>query len=441
MTSTTPAPEVRDKTWLPYLLMILWVGMISAPVIESDTYRYTALTLVGLGYFFFRENYRLLKGDYFAYLCIAWGVYAFLRFAYGVFVLDEKGTSEWLYVFPIFFPGLGIALYSSRRYVFPAISLFMAIALTALLLSTDYSGILAGERTFPLFHNNPIHSAIGCGLIIIGAFYWMLEAGETGRLAGWKKHVILATGLLTIALGLFNIYGAKSKGVWLALIFTVVVMAATSFLHQHRRYLVPLLIGALTLLAIGLYTVQDNIEEFAGPTYDAAVNLSENALQAPSIEGAMRSAIDAPETPDSMRERLELWSNALELITTAPLFGHGNDWLRLWRQTTYGGTRYVLLHNGYLEILVRHGFFGLTLLGISIVISWRRLREAYRRRVISHSTLMCAYVLTVFFMVTLFSNSNNRLALGESFFMVMAAAVFAISFLSKTSAEASGNRT
>lgn len=440
MTSNTVIEKLRNWSWSPYLLMLLWVGMISAPVVESDTYRYTALTLVAVGFLFFRENYRLLKGDYFAYLCIAWGIYAFFRFAYGVFVLDEKGTSEWLYVFPIFFPGLGIALYSSRQYVFPAISLFMAMALAALIVSTDYSGILAGERTFPLFHNNPIHSAIGCGLIVIGAFYWMLEASETGRLAGWKRPAILVAGSLTIALGLFNIYGAKSKGVWLALIFTVVVMAATSFLHQHRRYIVPLLVGAFALLAVGLYTVQDNIEEFAGPTFDAAVNLSENALEAPSIEGAMRSAIEAPETPDSMRERLELWSNALELISMAPLFGHGNDWLRLWRQTSYGGTRYVLLHNGYLEILVRHGFFGLTLLGVSIVISWRRLSEAYRRKVISHSTLMCAYVLAVFFMVTLFSNSNNRLALGESFFMVMAAAVFAISFLNKTSPEAAGSR-
>ncbi|PZU83017.1 MAG: O-antigen ligase [Shinella sp.] len=440
MTQKTAIDKLRNWTWSPYLLMLLWVGMISAPIVESDTYRYTALALVAIGYLFFRQNYRLLKSDYFAYLCIAWGLYAFFRFAYGVFVLDEKGTSEWLYVFPIFFPGLGIALYSSRQYVFPAISLFMAIALAALLVSTDYSGVLAGERTFPLYHNNPIHSAIGCGLIVIGAFYWMLEAGETGRLVGWKKHAILATGCLIIALGLFNIYGAKSKGVWLALIFTIIVVAATSFLHQHRRYLVPIVVGAFALLAVGLYNVQDNIAEFAGPTYDAAVNLSENALEAPSIEGAMRSAIEAPETPDSMRERLELWSNALELISMAPLFGHGNDWLRLWRQTTYGGTRYVLLHNGYLEILVRHGLFGLTLLGVSIVISWRRLSEAYRRKAISHSTLMCASVLTVFFMVTLFSNSNNRLALGESFFMVMAAAVFAISFLSKTSAEAAGSR-
>lgn len=440
MTGSAFIERLRRWSWSPYLLMLLWVGMISAPIAESDAYRYAALTLVAVGYLFFRENYRLLKGDYFACLCIAWGIYAFLRFAYGVFVLDEKGTSEWLYVFPIFFPGLGIALYSTRQLVFPTVSLFMAIALAALIVSTNYPGILAGERTFPLFHNNPIHSAIGCGLIVIGAFYWMLEALETGRLVGWRRHAILAAGSLTIALGLFNIYGAKSKGVWLALIFTVVVMAATSFLHQHRRYLVPLLVGAFAILAIGLYTVQDNIEEFAGPTYDAAVTLSENALEAPSIEGAMRSAIEASETPDSMRERLELWSNALELISAAPLFGHGNDWLRLWRQTTYGTTRYVLLHNGYLEILVRHGFFGLTLLGVSIVISWRRLSEAYRRKVISHSTLMCAYVLAVFFMVTLFSNSNNRLALGESFFMVMAAAVFAISFLSRTNSEATGSR-
>ncbi len=440
MTSSTPIEKLRDWKWSPYLLMILWVGMISAPIAESDTYRYTVLTLIAIGFIFFRENYRFLRGDYLAYLCIGWGVYAFLRFAYGVFVLDEKGTSEWLYVFPIFFPGLGIALYSSRHYVFRAISLFMAIALAALLVSTDYHGILAGERTYPLFHNNPIHSAIGCGLIVIGAFYWMLEAAESGRLVGWKRHAILAAGSLIVALGLFNIYGAKSKGVWLALIFTVAAMAATSFLHQHRRHIVPLLLGAFAILAVGLYTVQDNIEEFAGPTFDAAVNLSENALESPSIEGAMRSAIEAPETPDSMRERLELWSNALELISMAPLFGHGNDWLRLWRQTTYGETRYVLLHNGYLEIMVRHGFFGLTLLAVGIWMSWRRLSEAYRRKVISHSTLMGAYVLSVFFLVTLFSNSNNRLALGESFFMVMAAAVFAISFLSKTSVEASDNR-
>lgn len=70
---------------------------------------------------------------------------------------------------------------------------------------------------------------------------------------------------------------------------------------------------------------------------------------------AITQAIQSGETLTAMDERLQLWSNGWELFSSAPVFGWGNQWLERWQQTRYATVAHTLLHNGYLEILVRSG--------------------------------------------------------------------------------------
>lgn len=414
------------------LIVILWLLLISAPILETDTYRYAALLLIGTTYFCFKSNFRLLKTDWLANACLAWGAYALLRFLYGLIVYGEKGASDWLYAFPLFFPAIGIALYSSRKHVQTVLAIYFPLALAALLISTDYRLILEGEvRVSPLFHNNLIHGAIGCGFLMIGAFYWLLHAWETGKLANRSGGWIVAVAMLVITLCLFNIYGSKAKGVWLSLVFVGPLMFASLVFYADRRRAALAGSTVIVLIAAAIFVGGDDIWKFAGPTYEATARIETAISSHGGLWNAVAAAIASGDTPLAMSERLQLWANASEVIAQAPLFGAGNHWLTLWASTTYKDVPYTLLHNGYFEMLVRHGLFGIIVFAILAVSMYRRVVAAWRAGLISLSALLAYSMVTLFFLGTILSNSNNRLAIGESFFFVFSAVAFACGIMVK----------
>ena len=92
---------------------------------------------------------------------------------------------------------------------------------------------------------------------------------------------------------------------------------------------------------------------------------------------------------------------------------------------------YTLLHNGYFEMLVRHGLFGIIVFSILAVAMYRRVLVAQREKLISLSALLAYTMVTLFFLGTILSNSNNRLAIGESFFFVFSAVAFACGIMLK----------
>lgn len=422
---------IATPSRLKPVLVILWLLLISAPILESDSYRYAALLLIGTTFVWFKPNLSLLKRDWLANACLAWGAYALLRFLFGLIVDGEKGASDWLYAFPLFFPAVGIALYSSRKHVETVFAIYFPIALAALLISTDYRLILAGDdRISPLFHNNLIHGAIGCGFLMIGAFYWLLHAWETGKLERRSGSWIFAVATLIIALCLFNIYGSKAKGVWLSLVLVGPLMLASLLLYANRRR--AALVGAVVvaLIAAALFVGGDDIWRFAGPTYEATARI-ETEIAAHGAWDAVATAIASKDTPESMSERLQLWANASEVIAQAPFFGAGNHWLTLWNSTTYASVPYTLLHNGYFEMLVRHGLFGIIVFAILATGMYSRVFAAWRAKLISLSALLAYSMVTLFFLGTILSNSNNRLAIGESFFFVFSAVAFACGIMLK----------
>ncbi|MGO4199836.1 O-antigen ligase family protein, partial [Rhizobium sp. YAF28] len=348
------------------------------------------------------------------------------RFLFGLIVDGEKGASDWLYAFPLFFPAVGIALYSSRKHVETVFAIYFPIALAALLISTDYRLILEGNaRISPLFHHNLIHGAIGCGFLMIGAFYWLLHAWETGKLARRSGNWIAAVAVSVIALCLFNIYGSKAKGVWLSLVLVGPLMLASLLLYANRRRAALVGAAVVAVIAAALFVGGDDIWRFAGPTYEATARIETAISTQGGVWNAVAAAIASEDTPNAMSERLQLWANSWEVFSQAPAFGAGNHWLTLWQSTTYSKVPYTLLHNGYFEMLVRHGLFGMIVFAILAVAMYRRVLFAQRKKLISLSTLLAYSMVTLFFLGTILSNSNNRLAIGESFFFVFSGVAFA----------------
>ena len=92
----------------------------------------------------------------------------------------------------------------------------------------------------------------------------------------------------------------------------------------------------------------------------------ENVANGHEMGGVVSNAISSSNTPVSMDERLQLWSNSWEVFSSAPIFGWGNRWLERWAETRYSHVQYTLLHNGYLEILVRYGLFGAAIMGFML---------------------------------------------------------------------------
>jgi len=418
----TPAGERARAA----LFAALWALFASAMLVESDTYRYVAVVFVVLALVRCREEVGRVSRDWLALLCYGWAAYAAVRFALGALLFGEKGTSEWLYIFPVVFPLVGAALFATRRYVFPAATLLVACGLAGLLATLDFPAIAAGARAAPLFHHNPIHAGIGCCMLFLSAVFWLLHAAETGRLNGRLRWPFLALGTATALFSLAGVLGAQSKGAWLALAATVVLMSVLSLLRYAGRWRLHLLGGLLLAAAAASLVASSYVERVAGTTMEAAARLTDDTVVTEGPVAAMHRAIADPATPPAMRERLMLWSNAMELIEAAPWMGWGNAWLGQWSKTAYHDVGYTLIHNGYLEIMVRHGFLGIAFLVVFAVAAARRINEAHRRGAISASLAVYLYSMSFFFFCTIATNSNNRLALGESFFILAAAAVFAI---------------
>jgi len=423
--AASPSSAVADKAIVTH--SIGWALLASAMLFESDVYRYVTIAMVVYAFVRHRSNVNQISNDWLAVLCYAWTAYVLLRFIGELLLFGEKGSSEWLYAFPAFFPLIGVALYVSRRYMFSAATLLIFVGLLALLATLDYRVIFHGERAAPLYHHNPIHAGVGSSMLFISSLFWMLYAAETGRLTHRWKLPILAVGSSTAFLSLVGILGAHSKGAWLALAATMVCMAVLSLHHMFGRWRVYLLPALVLIAVIGSTIASPYIQEVAGATVIAADKLADDVLDDPS--GAVAAAIADADTPHAMRERLMLWWNAYELVEASPLVGWGNLWLREWGKRSYDEVKHTLLHNGYLELLVRHGLFGIAFLLIFSLTVFKRLNSAHSNGKIASSLAAYIYSISFFFFCTITTNSNNRLALGESFFILAGSAIFALTLL------------
>ena len=408
------------------LFSLPWVIIASAMVVESDAYRYVTIIFALVAVIKLRPDVRRVSREWLAILCYTWAAYVVVRFSYGVLVYGENGTSEWLYLFPVFFPLVGVALFASREYIYTAATWLIVLSLIALLLTLDFETLRSGERAAPLFHNNPIHAGVGSGMIFLSSVFWLLYSGETGRLQGPTKWPILAVGLVTAALSLVGIVGAHSKGVWLALAATFVFLGILCLFHYAGRWKIPLLAALVVTSLTAVTLAYPYVEKVAGATIRSSMHLIEDALSSAAPLQAMQRSIDTPSTPSSMRERLKLLSNAIEVSQEAPWIGWGNLWLREWKQATYSDVPHIIIHNGYLEIIVRHGAMGIIVFLIFSFTAAKRVDDAHRRAAISSSLAGFIYSISFYFFWTIATNSNNRLALGESFFILVGGAVFAL---------------
>ncbi len=405
---------------------LLWLLSPSALLVESDTYRYASAILAIIALVYYMKEPSRPRTNWLGWLCMGWGAFVILRFGY-IYATTEHhdyGGSDWLFAFPLFFPILGIAfaLYESQMEKIIAAFFVVASIMLAVTVALTISTITTGVAVIPLIMNNQIHGAVACGLIFVSTTFWLLHYVTTPNADPRFARLAQVIAPIILVLCLIAIYGAKSKGVWLAMAFTLPVIAVLGLRYIRIRARSGLLIACAAILFVGgIYVVRHNLDKTAGPTVRATASMIVGIIGSSNSGDAVTQAIQSGETPTAMDERLQLWSNGWELFSSAPVFGWGNEWLERWQHTRYSHVAYTLLHNGYLEILVRFGLFGAFVMAFILASFIVSVRKAYRQGLIPRAAMHTYLVCIFFFALTLLSNSNNRLAIGESLALVTSA--------------------
>jgi len=405
------------------------MALVSAAWIETDAYRYAGLLLFITGLFAFSLADPKPTANWMNLLCISWSVYVLVRigFAYANYGGQRLGTSEGIYLFTAMYPTIGYALSRYPGSVKLGAWSFIAISFAVVLVTAPFSAMLDADRHDFLFTENTIHSSVGAGFIMFAALNF---AGYVWRcdLATWARRLWLVAAYVIVVLCAVGLYGAKSKGVWFAVsvgLFAQLLMLRGGRVHVHGMAVGAVLLAAAAV-TIGL--ARHTIWALLGPYVDATSWIIEESERSGSLSGAVEAAVASGRVPFSMSERLVLWANAVEAWSHNIVLGNGILWEKLFLQGHYKAVGYNLLHNGYLEVAVRYGLVGLAfyslLFGWSVVQSHR----AWKNGLVAREAFTFHFVSLVFFLGTILTNSNNRLAMGEAYMMAMTAFGFCCHF-------------
>ncbi len=408
---------------LIYIADVLWLVIMSASLIEGYAYRYAGVLLLILALTLYVRSEPRIPIDWRGWLCLAWGSYAGVRYLlqFALQADHPVGDHELIFLMPLIFPPLAFGLFLCWSHLEKIVAVYFGFALVILLIGMRIDALLEGRPFIPLIQHNQIHGAVCCGMILIGAIFWLLHylTDDTSN-RSMRLYASVISPIICL-LCLLGIYGAKSKGVWLSLVPVMPIVGFLILRSLKKRVAILIVLLLVALLGGGIYAVRENISRTAGPTIAATVSIFKDAGATSQLGDAVSHSIESGATPISMNERLQLWANAWELFSAAPIFGWGSEWLELWPHTRYPNVGYTFMHNGYLEILIRYGLFGALVFCIMLGCFCFSVWRAARLGIIPKHAMHAFLLILLFFSFTILSNSNNRLVSGESLSILTAA--------------------
>ncbi|TPK91965.1 O-antigen ligase family protein [Mesorhizobium sp. B2-4-17] len=399
------------------------LALVSSAWREADTYRYAGLALVAVA------AARWLRMDLWTYgkpligwvgcLCLGWSAYVFIRMAIVYFGTGQLGSAEGIYLFPAFYATTGFSLLLFVRQPARLVLWFMILSLVSLAAGTGYSEILHGIRPEPRLFNNSIHASVAAGFLFLCTLQFMAYTAQRTDLTTTARSLHWALSAAVLVFALANIIALRSKGVWLALAPVLLLLALMTLARGHRRELM-IAGGVLAIVAAGVVATYDIFWSTAGDTMVFIRTLVSDVLSHGMLS-AFDHAIASDTVPAAAKERLMLWADAIEILKRHPIFGASSSWLTEWQNRTYHPDIFNVFHNGYLEIAVRYGLVGLAFYAFLYMWSSRQVLLAMRAKLIAPAAWSCYISTLVFFAITILSNSNNRLAMGEAFMWFAAA--------------------
>lgn len=402
--------------------------MLSAFLFETDAYRYAgiALAILTLVYFFRREVWRYDRPlvGFAGVVCLLWALYVLIRMGASLLFSPDPGlgSAEGIYLFPVFYSTTGFGIWLFIRKPLILVIIFILASLFFLLAFTDYSNIASGARAETFTHNNTIHAAVASGFILIFATCFTFYLATQNEFPKASKNLLLIVSLCVLILALVNILILLSKGVWLALAISFPFLIVSLFrikkqVAKKKNYPILVLIVA-TFIIGGAVIGQHSNKLFteSETTIRVGLNLITDITAGHGFLNSMEKMIDSQETPFSARERLVLWVDAIKVWSESPIFGVGIDWRVNWNQRTrVNSNSYNVFHNGFLEIGVRYGFLGIAFYVFMFTWASRKVFLASKYHLLPSIVANCYLSSLIFFIITILTNSNNRLAIGECY--------------------------
>lgn len=417
--------------------LVLFLLFVSATWIETDVYRYAGgILALGAAIAWIRAGFRPPVGWMFA-LCWLWAAWVFLRYVIAVSSGDVHGhgSSEGIYLFPIFYSALGYALLIHRIAWREACVTFVVVSLLAALLTVDPDSSADGSLYGIFDTNNRIHGSIGAGFVVLAALNVMAYEGrtETDARMRWALEFLC---LATVAVCAIGIIGAKAKGVWAALavgLFVLATFAARDVLGRQAR-LTGILAAAATIGFVAVFhrTLWDTV----APSLEGLSDLALRAAASRDPVGVVRETLACGGLPQSAHLRLMMWHDAVEVWSNDWLFGNGVGWQDAYARAFYAGMGYDVVHNGYLEIAMRYGIVGLVFTLFVFAWSIAMASKAAGKGLIAPEAFRFHVAAAVYFLATMLTNANNRLSIGESYMI----AVGAFGFYCYFAMQADGSR-
>lgn len=262
---------------------------------------------------------------------------------------------------------------SDRRAV-GALALAAGVFVIGRLAETDWTtpmALMSGERIRLGFssinHFAQYAATLFIGLLCFAPRFWRW----TSRISGVWRILAIAAWLIPMVAALYWTLASQSRGVWLALVMTLLWMLILAARRFGRRILVY---GSMALVI--------SVSAVALVAGDRLVTrLKENPpldYQAIMMDGAsLRS-------DDSIGQRLRMWRLGLDWWKQAPWFGHGPgsvEGLMAAEPGPIGAYGYRHLHNIFADTFVRLGVLGgVVLLGLFVWVFWAAW-AGYRRGV------------------------------------------------------------
>jgi len=392
---------------------------LSAVFFETDSYRYglglaalVALTI------YLRSSPRVNIG-WAGSLSIAWGVYVLARIGNAIFFDPATSTegNEGIYAFPLVFPTIGYVIFFARGRFADLAIVFMVASLGLMLVSTDLGTMAAGVRHSPLFHENPIHGSVSAGLVFMASLGWVEHFWATRKDATGSR-VAVALGVAVLVLSTINIVAGNSKGVWaavvVALLFHAVLVARR--VPDGRSSIV--IAGTVALAVMIAVLFEGRIQAVISAPVSSIWLVLKTALASNDPFEAISLLLKDGDLAKTVDIRLALIMNSLEIWRDHFWFGAGAHWQDYWAHARFDTNGFTIKHNGFLEIAVRYGAFGLIVVtAIMAACAWN-VRRARDLGLLSPAIYRAYLTLMVFFLITNLSNSNNNFPFGESFIVM-----------------------
>lgn len=231
----------------------------------------------------------------------------------------------------------------------------------------DYQAVYTGVTTNK--------NALGAICLFLGAAsLWRFLSAYREPRSGSRKRQLVAHGVILVMVFWLFWMANSMTSLSCFLLAAIVMMAASSKAVFRKPIIVPIFVGAILLVSVGVLLLG----------------------QYPGILQTMGRN-------STLTDRTEIWSTILSSAGN-PLVGTGFEsfWLgprlqKIWASFSWQPFE---AHNGYLEIYLNLGWMGIVLLALVLAIGYRTVMAAWRRKQPASSLMLAYFVVALIYNFT-----------------------------------------